>query len=187
MKRSRSCPARLFAIPFILFVAGCGATGEGSIHPRVAFLEPRGEASWTQAPSLEPATPGTQCPTGLVNDESRRCVPHDLATPHDIARSDFPDRIARIGGASFDLDITETTVDAYARCVAAGVCTEPARMREIQSIEIIKIESRCNSGVLDKGTHPRELRELPSGKDVLRVGWQATSDGRRVGHGGYRR
>lgn len=46
------------------------------------------------------------------------------------------------GDAAFSIDATETTVAAYAACVAAGAC-EPAGLG-----------ARCNGGVADRAKHP---------------------------------
>lgn len=115
------------------FAPGCGtsALGESSIHSHLALMEPaKAQESWTP----DVASPGS--------------------LPDDTVRPELPDRMARIAGASFDLDVTETTVDAYARCVAAGACTEPARVHERAPDEASKSDARCSWGARDTGTGP---------------------------------
>jgi formylglycine-generating enzyme required for sulfatase activity len=125
--------AQLLVVVSLVLVNGCGASSAIATAPRVASLEAKGEASWAQELSRETEPP------------------RETEAPHETAYSAFPDRMARIAGASFELDVTEVTVDAYARCVTAGACTRP--VPEGQSSELT-IPARCNWGAADRGTHP---------------------------------
>jgi formylglycine-generating enzyme required for sulfatase activity len=73
-----------------------------------------------------------------AKDASMAVIPAGSVEIQDVGRKEV---------ASFSIDVTEVTVDAYAACVRAGYCSKPgdASRRPTDS---------CNWGKGDRGNHP---------------------------------
>jgi formylglycine-generating enzyme required for sulfatase activity len=104
------------------------------------------------------ASVSTSCPAGTRFESGKGCIALLVAPPAPtLAPTSSPrDGMAQLSGgtytmgdtketvtvAPFALDVTEVTVDAYAKCVSAGKCSEP------------ETGGRCNWKVGGKGNHP---------------------------------
>jgi hypothetical protein len=65
---------------------------------------------------------------------------------------------------SFCMDPTEVTVDAYAACVKAGMCTPAgttAKVPGLAEAQVRALDGGCNAGHADRGNHPVNCVDWP--------------------------
>jgi formylglycine-generating enzyme len=101
-----------------------------------------------------PATPAPAKPQPAPSKPPARPTAVGMAT---VAGGSFTmgDRGDVVTVATFSLDVTEVTVDAYTACAQSGQCTadHPGQQRTRNRMTFTA-DARCNYGVSGRGNHP---------------------------------
>lgn len=137
--------AALFGALGLLALFGCDTRGSQAASVPAPAASPSPSASAAPVPSASAApTPSASaapaaCPAGMVK------IPGGPFEAGNDSPAAAPEETPRFETevASFCLDVTEVTVDAYSACVKTGKCVAPAA------------EGRfCNTRFDDRGDHP---------------------------------